>query len=34
MKEIGHRLELTHGETRDMLGRAIDKVRYRLVGPL
>lgn len=34
MKEIGHRLELTHGETRDMLGRAIDKVRYRLVGPV
>jgi DNA-directed RNA polymerase sigma subunit (sigma70/sigma32) len=34
MKEIGHRLDLTHTETRDMLGRAIDKVRDRLVGRL
>lgn len=32
MKEIGHILELTHAETRDVLGRAIDKVRHRLVG--
>lgn len=31
MKEIGHSLELTHRETRDVLGRAIDKVRRRLV---
>lgn len=32
MKEIGHSLDLTHSETRDVLGRAIDKVRTRLVG--
>ncbi len=32
MKEIGHTLELTHSETRDLLGRAIDKVRSRVVG--
>lgn len=32
MKEIGHTLDLTHSEARDVLGRAIDKVRYRLVG--
>ncbi len=32
MKEIGHTLELTHSETRDVLGRAIDKVRSRVVG--
>lgn len=32
MKEIGHALELTHAEARDLLGRAIDKVRHRLVG--
>jgi len=31
MKEIGHTLELTHSETRDVLGRAIEKVRHRLV---
>lgn len=32
MKEIGHTLDLTHSETRDVLGRAIVKVRHRLVG--
>jgi DNA-directed RNA polymerase sigma subunit (sigma70/sigma32) len=32
MKEISHSLDLTHAETRDVLGRAIDKVRHRLVG--
>jgi RNA polymerase primary sigma factor len=32
MKEIGHTLDLTHSETRDVLGRAIDKVRNRVVG--
>ncbi|HLF40304.1 MAG TPA: sigma factor-like helix-turn-helix DNA-binding protein [Acidimicrobiia bacterium] len=32
MKEIGHSLELTHSEARDVLGRAIEKVRHRLVG--
>lgn len=32
MKEIGHSLDLTHAETRDVLGRAIEKVRHRLVG--
>lgn len=32
MKEIGHTLDLTRAETRDVLGRAIDKVRVRLVG--
>ncbi len=31
MKEIGHSLHLTHAETRDVLGRGIDKVRHRLV---
>jgi DNA-directed RNA polymerase sigma subunit (sigma70/sigma32) len=32
MKEIGHSLDLTHSETRDVLGRAIDKVRHRVLG--
>jgi DNA-directed RNA polymerase sigma subunit (sigma70/sigma32) len=32
MKEIGHSLDLTHAETRDVLGRAIDKVRHRVLG--
>ena len=31
MKEFGHPLDLTHAETRDVLGRAIVKVRNRLV---
>jgi DNA-directed RNA polymerase sigma subunit (sigma70/sigma32) len=31
MKEIGHSLDLTHSETRDVLGRAIDKVRHRVL---
>ena len=32
MKEIGHTLDRTPSETRDVLGRAIDKVRSRVVG--
>lgn len=32
MKEISHSLGVTHAEAREVLGRAIDKVRYRLVG--
>ncbi len=32
MKEIGHTLDLTHSETRDVLRRAIDKVRHRVLG--
>jgi len=32
MKEIGHTLDLTHSETRDVLGRAIEKVRTRVAG--
>ena len=31
MKEISHSLGITHSEAKDVLGRAIDKVRYRLV---
>ena len=32
MKEIGRDLDLTHAETRDVLGRAIEKVRSRVAG--
>lgn len=32
MKQLALGLSLTHSETRDLLGRAIDKVRFRLEG--
>lgn len=31
MKEISHSLGITHAEAKEVLGRAIDKVRYRLL---
>lgn len=32
MKQLALQLGLTHSQTRDLLGQAIDKVRYRLDG--
>lgn len=32
MKQLAHKLSLTHGQTRELLGSAIDKVRARLLG--
>lgn len=32
MKDISHSLGVTHAETREVLGRAIEKVRCRLAG--
>ena len=33
MKQLARELECTHAEARDVLGRALDKLRTRLTQP-